>query len=81
MARSCWLAAVCGVTGAVGITCYFIATHVGLLAIMAVITSLYPAGTIVLARALLGERLTPARLAGLGLAAGSVALIAAGGAG
>jgi drug/metabolite transporter (DMT)-like permease len=80
-ARTCWLAAVCGVTGAIGITCYFIATHVGLLAITAVITSLYPAGTIVLARALLGERLAPIRIAGLGLAAGSVALIAAGGAG
>lgn len=80
-ARTCWLAAVSGVTGAIGITCYFIATHAGLLAVTAVITSLYPAGTIVLARALLGERLTPVRVAGLCLAAGSVALIAAGGAG
>ena len=80
-ARTCWLAAVSGVTGAIGIICYFIATHAGLLAVTAVITSLYPAGTIVLARALLGERLTPVRIAGLCLAAGSVALIAAGGAG
>ncbi len=80
-ARTCWLAAVSGVTGAIGIICYFIATHAGLLAVTAVITSLYPAGTIVLARALLGERLTAVRIAGLCLAAGSVALIAAGGAG
>jgi drug/metabolite transporter (DMT)-like permease len=80
-ARTCWLAAVSGVTGAIGIICYFIATHAGLLAVTAVITSLYPAGTIVLARVLLGERLTPIRIAGLCLAAGSVALIAAGGAG
>jgi drug/metabolite transporter (DMT)-like permease len=80
-ARTCWLAAVSGVTGAIGIICYFIATHAGLLAVTAVITSLYPAGTIVLARALLGERLTAVRIAGLCLAAGSVALIAAGWAG
>jgi drug/metabolite transporter (DMT)-like permease len=80
-ARTCRLAAVSGVTGATGIICYFIATHAGLLAVTAVITSLYPAGTIVLARLLLGERLTPVRIAGLSLAAGSVALIAAGGAG
>jgi hypothetical protein len=29
-ARTCWLAAVSGVTGATGIICYFIATHAGL---------------------------------------------------
>jgi drug/metabolite transporter (DMT)-like permease len=46
-----------------------------------VLTSLYPAITIVLARAVLGERLTGLRLAGLVLAAACVALIAAGGAG
>ena len=79
-ARTCWLAAVSGVTGAVGIVCYFIATHTGLLAVTAVITSLYPAATIALARVLLGERLTPLRIAGLCLAAGSVALIAIDGA-
>ena len=47
----------------------------------AVITSLYPASTILLARLLLGERLTPIRIGGLALAAASVALIAVGGAG
>jgi len=57
---------------------YFLATHHGLLAITAVITSLYPAVTIMLARVLLGERLTAVRLTGLLLAAASVALIAAG---
>jgi len=46
-----------------------------------VITSLYPAVTIMLARVLVGERLTAIRLAGLILAAASVALIAVGGAG
>ena len=70
-----------GVAGAAGTAMFFLASHHGLLAITAVITSLYPAGTILLARVLLGERLTPLRLAGLCFAAASVALIAAGGAG
>ena len=75
------LAAVAGLTGAPGTISFFLATHHGLLAVAAVITSLYPAVTIMLARVLLGERLTAVRLAGLSLAAASVALIAAGGAG
>jgi drug/metabolite transporter (DMT)-like permease len=70
-----------GAAGAGGTAMFFLATHHGLLAITAVITSLYPAGTILLARVLLGERLTPLRIAGLCFAAASVALIAAGGAG
>jgi drug/metabolite transporter (DMT)-like permease len=80
-ARSSWLAAITGVTGAVGTILYFFATHDGFLAVTAVLTSLYPAITIVLARTLLGERLTVLRLAGLTLAAACVALIAVGGAG
>ncbi len=76
-----WLAVLTGVAGGGGTILYFLATHAGLLAVTAVITSLYPAVTIVLARLLLGERLTVLRLAGLCLAAASVGLIAAGGAG
>jgi len=79
--RPGWLAAAAGATGAAGTISYFFATHEGFLAVTAVLTSLYPAVTIVLARALLGERLTRLRLAGLALAAACVALIAAGGAG
>jgi drug/metabolite transporter (DMT)-like permease len=79
--RPGWLAAVTGAAGAVGTILFFLSTHEGFLAVTAVLTSLYPAVTIVLARALLGERLTRLRLAGLGLAAACVALIAAGGAG
>jgi len=60
---------------------YFFASHDGFLAVTAVLTSLYPASTIVLARVLLGERLTRLRLTGLALAGACVALIAAGGAG
>jgi drug/metabolite transporter (DMT)-like permease len=79
--RTTMLAAVTGATGTVGLICYFLATHLGLLAITAVITSLYPASTIVLARALLNERPTRTMIAGLSLAAASVALIAISGAG
>ena len=79
--RSGWLAAITGATGALGTILYFFATHDGFLAVTAVLTSLYPAITIVLARTLLGEWLTTLRLAGLALAAGCVALIAVGGAG
>jgi drug/metabolite transporter (DMT)-like permease len=75
------LAALAGLTGGPGTILYFVATHHGLLAVAAVITSLYPAVTIMLARVMLGERLTAIRLAGLSLAAASVALIAVGGAG
>jgi drug/metabolite transporter (DMT)-like permease len=80
-ARAGWLAVITGTTGAAGTLLYFFATHQGFLAVTAVLTSLYPAVTIVLARTVLGERLTGLRLAGLGLAAACVALIAAGGAG
>ncbi len=75
------LGVLAGVIGAGGTAMFFLATHHGLLAVTAVITSLYPAVTILLARALSGERLTAVRIIGLGLAATSVALIAAGGAG
>ena len=75
------LAAVTGLAGAVGTILFFFASHDGFLTITSVLTSLYPAVTIVLARVMLGERLTRMRLAGLALAGACVALIAAGGAG
>jgi drug/metabolite transporter (DMT)-like permease len=76
-----WFAVLSGITAAAGTLTYFLATHRGLLAVTAVIASLYPAGTIVLARVLLGEQLTAVRTAGLCLAAASVALIAVAGTG
>jgi drug/metabolite transporter (DMT)-like permease len=75
------LAALAGATGASGTILFFFASHEGFLAVTAVLTSLYPAVTIVLARTVLGERLTVLRLCGLGLAGACVALIAAGGVG
>jgi drug/metabolite transporter (DMT)-like permease len=79
--RPGWLAVIAGAAGAAATLFYFYASHDGFLAVTAVLTSLYPASTIVLARVMLGERLTRLRLAGLSLAAVCVALIAAGGAG
>jgi drug/metabolite transporter (DMT)-like permease len=72
------LAVVAGAAGASGTILFFFASHEGFLAITAVLTSLYPAVTIVLARTMLGERLTALRLAGLTLAGACVALIAVG---
>jgi len=55
---------------------YVFATNIGMLAIVAVLTSLYPASTVFLARAFLGERLTPSQWLGVALAACGVVLIA-----
>jgi drug/metabolite transporter (DMT)-like permease len=79
-ARARLLAVVTGVAGAAGGILFFFATHRGFLAVTAVLTSLYPAVTIVLARTVLGERLTALRLGGLALAGVCVSLIAVGGA-
>jgi drug/metabolite transporter (DMT)-like permease len=78
-AGSRWLSVLSGVTAAAGTLSYFLATHHGLLAVTAVISSLYPAVTILLARILSGEQLTALRMIGLCFAAASVGLIAAGG--
>lgn len=65
-----------GVPGGGATILYFVATHRGFLAIAAVLTSLYPAVTIGLARVFASERLSATRLAGM-----SVTLIALGGTG
>jgi drug/metabolite transporter (DMT)-like permease len=51
---------------------YLIATGTGLLSLVAVLTSLYPASTVLLARVLLGERFSRVQVAGLALAVASV---------
>jgi drug/metabolite transporter (DMT)-like permease len=56
---------------------YLLAVREGLLSLVAVLSSLYPAATVVLARVVLHERLQPAQLAGLGLGLAGVTLIAA----
>lgn len=55
---------------------YLLATREGLLSIVAVLTSLYPASTILLARIVLGERMGRLQVAGLGLAAAGVVMMA-----
>lgn len=67
-----------GTTGFAASFCYLLATHAGLLTVVAVVTSLYPAVTVLLAMALLGERAGRAQLAGLALAGVAVGCIAAG---
>ena len=57
---------------------YFFATRRGYLSVVAVVTSLYPAVTVALARWLLAERIGRWQGAGLVLAGASVALISAG---
>lgn len=57
---------------------YLLATRKGLLALVAVLSSMYPVITVVLARFVLDERLARHQLLGLGLAGAAVVLIGAG---
>lgn len=57
---------------------YLLATRSGLLVTAVVITALYPAPTVVLQRIFIGEKLRPARMAGLLLAIAGAALIGIG---
>jgi drug/metabolite transporter (DMT)-like permease len=58
--------------------CFTLGAETGLLSVVSVLASLYPVGTVVLARAMLGERLVAVQAAGVALALAGVALIAAG---
>ena len=55
---------------------YLLAVREGLLSLVAVLSSLYPVATVVLARFVLGERLQRTQLVGLGLGLAGVTLIA-----
>jgi len=55
--------------------CYVLATRAGLFGIAAVLTSLYPGITVLLARVVLGERMQTVQRAGLVLAAIGVILV------
>jgi drug/metabolite transporter (DMT)-like permease len=70
--------AICGVLGALATGLFLVATQSGYLTISAVITSLYPAFTVLLAFSVLREHVHRAQGAGLALCAVAVALVAAG---
>ena len=70
--------ALSGVLGALATGSFLVATQHGLLTVTAVIASLYPAFTVLLAALVLREHVHRAQAAGLGLCAVAVALVAGG---
>ena len=68
----------CGVLDAGANALFLLATQRGLLTLVAVLGALYPATTLLLARAVLGERLAGLQRVGVGLAAVAVVLVTAG---
>lgn len=77
-ARGLGGSAIVGGLGAAGTVLYMYATRDQLLAVAAVLTSLYPAVTIGLARTVLREHMAPGQMVGLVFAALAVSLIALG---
>jgi drug/metabolite transporter (DMT)-like permease len=75
--RSAWrLIAFAGVVDGCGVMLYLFASHGGLLSITAVLTSFYPAFTVLCARVISHERLTRSQALGAVMALGAIALIA-----
>src|SRR6516162_4661220 len=74
--RAAGLPVLAGVSGMAATLAYFYATHFSMLAVAAVLVSLYPGVTVLLARLMLNERFSRAQRAGLGLCALAVAAIA-----
>lgn len=72
------LVAVSGVFDVAANGLYLAASHRGLLALVAVLSSLYPASTVILARVVLGERLHRVQLLGLAVAVSGVVAITLG---
>ncbi|WP_203136651.1 EamA family transporter [Microbacterium sp. JZ31] len=76
--RRAGLALLPGVLGAVALTLFLLASQAGLLTVVAVIASLYPAATVILAAAVLHERIHRGQAVGLAACAAAVALVAVG---
>ncbi|MCX5413057.1 EamA family transporter [Streptomyces sp. NBC_00059] len=70
------VSAAAGVLDSVANLLFLVAARSGDLAVVAVITALYPAGTVLLARGVLAERVHRGQLIGLGTAAVAVGLLA-----
>lgn len=70
------MSATAGVLDSVANLLFLLASRNGDLAVVAVITALYPAGTVLLARTVLAERIHRGQLVGLGTAAVAVSLLA-----
>jgi drug/metabolite transporter (DMT)-like permease len=66
----------CGLLDAAANVLYVLALSHGLLSVVSVLTALYPAGTVLLARYVLGERLTGLQRTGLAVAGVAAVLIA-----
>jgi drug/metabolite transporter (DMT)-like permease len=66
----------CGLLDAGANVFYLLALDHGLLSVVSVLTALYPAGTVLLARYVLGEHLSPVQRVGLGVAGAAAVLIA-----
>ena len=67
-----------GLLDMAGNAAFILATQTGMLAIAAVLSSLYPVMTVLLAVAFLRERVTRSHLLGIALTVLAIALIAAG---
>ena len=78
-ARVTALAAGAGVMDMLANALYLLATRQGPLSIVVTLSSLYPASTVLLARIVLGERLQPWQITGVGCALAAVVLIVSGG--
>jgi drug/metabolite transporter (DMT)-like permease len=73
-----WAGALAGTLGGVATTAFVVATHHGLLSVSAVLVSLYPAFTILLAALVLHERIHRLQAWGLALCGAAVVLVAMG---
>lgn len=73
--RTLWVVVLAGACDALANMCFLLASREGLLSLASVLTSLYPATTVILAVWLLREHTSPIQRLGLALAAGSIVLI------
>ncbi len=76
--RTALLAASTGFMNVAANVLFLVALNIGLLSLVAVLTSLYPAATVILARTVLGERMGASQVVGIVGAVGAIALIGLG---